>query len=97
MSLRIIPVIDLMNGLAVRGVAGRRDQYRPIISQLTPSAKLLDVAAALVERFLILKRSISPILTLSKGRITPVRYCLSLVRCQNQSGLMQEFAASIKP
>ena len=51
MSLRIIPVIDLMNGLAVRGVAGRRDQYRPIISQLTPSAKLLDVAAALVERF----------------------------------------------
>ncbi|HEX5445477.1 MAG TPA: HisA/HisF-related TIM barrel protein [Pirellulales bacterium] len=40
--MRVLPVIDLMGGLVVRGVGGRRDEYRPIRSLLcdqpTPEA-----------------------------------------------------------
>lgn len=32
--MRILPVIDLMNGVVVRGVGGRRDEYRPVRSVL---------------------------------------------------------------
>ncbi|HZZ77208.1 MAG TPA: HisA/HisF-related TIM barrel protein [Gemmataceae bacterium] len=47
----ILPVLDLMQGQIVRGVAGRRDDYQPIVSNLTSSAKPVDVALALHERF----------------------------------------------
>jgi phosphoribosylformimino-5-aminoimidazole carboxamide ribotide isomerase len=36
--MRVIPVIDLMHGQVVRGIAGRRDQYRPIESRLAADA-----------------------------------------------------------
>ena len=49
--MRIIPVIDLMAGQVVRGVAGRREEYRPIKSPLCGSSQPADVARALVERF----------------------------------------------
>ncbi len=42
----VIPVIDLLGGLAVRAVAGRRDEYKPLASGLCPSADPLDVMAA---------------------------------------------------
>ncbi len=45
-SLQIIPVLDLLNGVVVRGVGGRRDEYRPVESMLTTSNKPLDVAFA---------------------------------------------------
>ena len=38
-TLQIIPVVDLMNGLVVRGVAGRRSEYRPIKSPLVRDAQ----------------------------------------------------------
>lgn len=44
--MRIIPVIDLMGGGVVRGIAGRRAEYRPIVSQLTDSTDPIDVARA---------------------------------------------------
>jgi phosphoribosylformimino-5-aminoimidazole carboxamide ribotide isomerase len=47
----ILPVLDLKHGKVVRGVAGRRDEYRPIVSMLTPSAEPRDVARALHEEF----------------------------------------------
>jgi phosphoribosylformimino-5-aminoimidazole carboxamide ribotide isomerase len=47
----IIPVLDLLKGQVVRGVAGRRQNYRPIASKLTPSAAPLEVAAAFQEHF----------------------------------------------
>jgi len=40
-----------MNGVVVRGIAGRRDDYRPILSCLTTSARPLDVARAFREHF----------------------------------------------
>lgn len=45
--MRIIPVLDLMNGRIVRGVGGRRDAYRPVASVLTPSSDPVAVAEAL--------------------------------------------------
>ena len=47
---RIIPVLDVMNGLVVRAVGGRRDEYRPVESKLTVSTHPLAVALALLER-----------------------------------------------
>lgn len=34
---RIIPVLDLLNGITVQAVGGRRDEYRPVRSCLTES------------------------------------------------------------
>ncbi len=49
--LRVIPVIDLMNGVVVRGVGGRRGEYRPVVSQLTASTDPLGIADACRARF----------------------------------------------
>lgn len=45
---RLIPVLDVMNGVVVRAVGGRRDEYRPVVSKLTTSTDPLDVAKALI-------------------------------------------------
>ncbi len=46
----VIPVLDLMDGVVVRGVGGRRQAYRPIESLLTRSVWPLDVAYAFREQ-----------------------------------------------
>jgi len=47
--MRVLPVIDLKGGLVVRAVAGRRQEYRPVVSRLTPSSRPIDVAQAFRE------------------------------------------------
>ena len=49
-SLQILPVLDLWNGVVVRGIGGRRDEYRPVESVLTASTAALDVATAFREK-----------------------------------------------
>jgi phosphoribosylformimino-5-aminoimidazole carboxamide ribotide isomerase len=49
--MQIIPVIDLLQGQVVRGVGGRRDEYRPIVSSLVASADPGEVATAIQQRF----------------------------------------------
>lgn len=49
--MQILPVLDLLNGVVVRGIAGQRSDYRPMVSQLTDSVQALDVARALRESF----------------------------------------------
>jgi phosphoribosylformimino-5-aminoimidazole carboxamide ribotide isomerase len=49
--MKVIPVIDLKGGIVVRGVAGRREDYRPIVSQLVSKPTPRAVAEAFVERF----------------------------------------------
>ncbi|HEY2415021.1 MAG TPA: HisA/HisF-related TIM barrel protein [Pirellulaceae bacterium] len=49
--MRIIPVIDLLHGQVVRGIGGRRNEYRPIHSQLVLDARPESVAAAFVKQF----------------------------------------------
>jgi phosphoribosylformimino-5-aminoimidazole carboxamide ribotide isomerase len=46
-SPRIIPVMDIMNGVVVRAIAGRREEYKPLVSKLTTSTEPLAVAEAL--------------------------------------------------
>jgi phosphoribosylformimino-5-aminoimidazole carboxamide ribotide isomerase len=46
LHMRIVPVLDLMHGVVVRGVGGRRDEYRPIVSQLVASVEPVSVARA---------------------------------------------------
>src|SRR5689334_16113818 len=48
--MQIIPVIDLLGGAVVRGVRGRREEYRPIQSRLVQSSEPLAVARAFREQ-----------------------------------------------
>lgn len=49
--MRIIPVLDLKDGLVVRARAGDRAAYRPISTPLAPSADPIDVARGLFRLF----------------------------------------------
>lgn len=44
----VIPVIDIRNGVAVRAIAGRRSDYRPLVTPLARSSAPLDVAEGLM-------------------------------------------------
>jgi phosphoribosylformimino-5-aminoimidazole carboxamide ribotide isomerase len=47
--MRVVPVLDVMGGVVVRGIGGRRSEYRPIVSRLIPSSQPLGVAEAFRE------------------------------------------------
>lgn len=47
--MKVRAVLDLMDGVVVRGVGGKRDQYRPIESKLTRSTAPRDIACAIHE------------------------------------------------
>ncbi len=49
--VRLIPVLDILNHVVVRGVAGRRERYRPLESCLTDSVEPLEVARAIRQRY----------------------------------------------
>lgn len=49
--MEIVPVIDLKQGLVVRGIAGRREAYRPIVSRLTPDPGPASIANALRQAY----------------------------------------------
>jgi phosphoribosylformimino-5-aminoimidazole carboxamide ribotide isomerase len=48
--VRVLPVIDLLRGDVVRGVAGEREKYRPIVSQLATDARPESIGHAIVGR-----------------------------------------------
>jgi len=45
---RLIPVLDLKDGVVVHGIRGEREKYKPIESVLTPSAEFAAVVDAFV-------------------------------------------------
>ncbi|MGF6756734.1 HisA/HisF-related TIM barrel protein [Paraburkholderia sp. GAS42] len=47
--MQIIPVIDVLDGAAVRAVRGERSLYRPVESQLCRGSDPVDVARALLD------------------------------------------------
>ena len=49
--MRVLPVLDILDGHVVHGVAGRRSEYRPIESRWTGSSQPLDVANAMRDVF----------------------------------------------
>lgn len=46
LSLKVIPVIDILNGATVHAVRGRRSQYKPLQSSLVTSVDPREVAGA---------------------------------------------------
>ena len=50
MNIRIIPVLDLKDGVAVHAVRGQRDAYAPVRSVLAASADPVALARAFMER-----------------------------------------------
>lgn len=48
--MRVIPVIDIKDGLVVRAVAGQRDQYQPVVSRIAASPTVEAVADALRDK-----------------------------------------------
>jgi phosphoribosylformimino-5-aminoimidazole carboxamide ribotide isomerase len=44
--MKVIPVIDVLNGVAVHGVRGERERYQPLKSALCKSADPLDIASS---------------------------------------------------
>ncbi len=46
--MQVIPVIDIRNGVAVRAIAGRRPEYRPLATPLARTSAPLDVARGLM-------------------------------------------------
>ena len=44
--MKIIPVLDLLNGIAVHAIRGERNKYRPLKSVLNPSPDPLELAKA---------------------------------------------------
>lgn len=48
-TFQIIPVVDVMGGVAVKAVAGRRSEYAPLVSPLCDNADPVEVAAAMLD------------------------------------------------
>ncbi len=48
-SFNLIPVIDLKGGMVVHAREGRREEYRPVRSRLSPSAEPSKIVKALLE------------------------------------------------
>lgn len=70
---RVLPVLDLMGGRIVRGVAGRRHAYQPIVSRLTASSQPLDVARAFREQFGLEELYLADLDAIAGG---PVAHCV---------------------
>lgn len=49
--MQIVPVMDLKRGQVVRGIGGRRNEYRPIVSSLAEGSDPEVIARALVAQF----------------------------------------------
>lgn len=46
-KMKVIPVIDILNGIAVHAVRGKRSEYKPLQSLLSQSIEPIEVAKAL--------------------------------------------------
>lgn len=49
--IKLIPVIDIMHGQVVRGIAGERDKYRANQSQLVSGSDPVETVVSFIEKF----------------------------------------------
>lgn len=66
--MRIIPVLDVLNGQVVRGIAGKRDSYQPIQSILTPDANIRSVCTAFQQELGISEYYIADLDGIERGK-----------------------------
>jgi phosphoribosylformimino-5-aminoimidazole carboxamide ribotide isomerase len=50
-TIRIIPVLDVMGGVVVQGIGGKREAYRPVVSRLCQCSEPVAVAEAFRSKF----------------------------------------------
>jgi len=89
--LQILPVLDVMDGRVVRGVAGRREEYRPVKSVLTESCDALQVAEAIRSRF-----GLSAIYLADLDAILHGTPNLDILRSLTEAGFMLTVDAGLK-
>jgi len=66
--MRIIPVIDLCQGQVVHAVAGQRDRYRPVLSQLCPGSDPCNIVQAFLGLFPFASVYIADLDSISGGK-----------------------------
>ena len=71
---RVLPVMDVKQGQVVRGLAGRREEYRPLRSRLVPSADPVQVARAFQERLGCQDLYLADLDAICSGRSDPHLY-----------------------
>jgi phosphoribosylformimino-5-aminoimidazole carboxamide ribotide isomerase len=82
MKIRVIPVLDLKDGVAVHAVRGERSRYEPVRSVLSPSADPVAVAQAFRSRLGLAECYVADLDAIARrGDHGPV------VRAMAQSGL----------
>jgi len=64
----ILPVLDLLNGLVVRGVGGKRKEYRPVESRLVDRPDVLSVARAFRNRLGLTRLYVADLDAILHGR-----------------------------
>jgi phosphoribosylformimino-5-aminoimidazole carboxamide ribotide isomerase len=50
-AMHFLPVLDVLNGIVVRAVGGRRSEYQPLVSRLTAATEPLAVAEAIRAKY----------------------------------------------
>ncbi len=73
----ILPVLDLLNGLVVRGVGGKRNEYRPVESRLVDRPDILSVARAFRDQLGLTRLYVADLDAILHGRPNRVA-CRSL-------------------
>lgn len=66
--MHVIPVIDLLGGKVVRGIAGQRHEYRAILSSLVNSSEPAAIAAALQEHFQLPQIYVADLDAITRGQ-----------------------------
>jgi phosphoribosylformimino-5-aminoimidazole carboxamide ribotide isomerase len=85
-AMRIIPVIDVKGGIVVRGIGGRRDEYRPLVGRLTNSTEPVAVATALVERFGATSLYVADLDAINGGPASPALYAALAAAIRGSAG-----------
>ncbi len=49
--MKVIPVLDILDGQVVHGIQGKRESYKPIVSKLVSTADPLDVVQVFGQKF----------------------------------------------
>lgn len=78
---RLIPVLDVMNGRAVRAGGGRRENYQPIACPFTSSLKASDVASAVLQMSKANELYVADLDAITKQRIISPAVCSLLNHC----------------
>jgi len=82
--MTILPVLDILHGTVVHGIAGERESYRPIQSRLTDSTDPLSIASAIRDEYSLSRFYLADLDGLMRTPVAP-----DLRSTENIEGLYQ--------